>query len=107
MRDGKEHGDTLQKFITDVLLRDEKQGSIFSWTEERMNSSLQTYLDFQPSEPANFKRWLRGLQIQIRHPAVNQSAKIAKENTPQSHAGSFIQSSGLNCVRRPNVNGKN
>ena len=25
MRDGKEHGDTLQKFITDVLLRDEKK----------------------------------------------------------------------------------
>ena len=34
MRNLKEHGEIIQKIITEVLLRDEKQKSMFSWTED-------------------------------------------------------------------------
>jgi hypothetical protein len=78
MRGQKEHGETIQKFITDVLLRDEKQGSIFSWTEERMNASLQTYLDFQPSEPANFKTLVTGITNTDSSPCGQSECKTRK-----------------------------
>jgi hypothetical protein len=62
MRNLKEHGETIQKFITEILLRDERQRTIFSWTEARMYAELQTFLDFQPLKPAHFKALATGIK---------------------------------------------
>ena len=62
MRNLKEHGEIIQKFITEVLLRDEKQKSMFSWTEAKMYAELQTFLDFQPLKPAHFKTLATGIR---------------------------------------------
>ena len=46
MRNQKEHGPTILRFIRDTLLRDETERSAFSLTEQKIYSSLRTYLEF-------------------------------------------------------------
>jgi len=47
MRNQKEHGPTILRFIRDTLLRDETERSAFSLTEQKIYSSLRTS-DIQP-----------------------------------------------------------
>ena len=62
MKNQKEHGPMILKFIKDALLRDETERSAFSLTEQKIYSSLKTYLEFRQPSASNFKTMSTGVK---------------------------------------------
>ena len=62
MKNQKEHGSTILKFIKDTLLRDETERSAFSLTEAKVYSTLKTYLEFRQPSASNFKTMQTGVK---------------------------------------------
>ena len=62
MKNQKEHGPTILRFIRDTLLRDETECSAFSLTEAKVYSSLKMYLEFKQPSASNFKTMQTGVK---------------------------------------------
>ena len=62
MKNQNEHGSTILKFIKDTLLRDETEKSAFSLTEQKVYSSLKTYLEFRQPPASNFRTKQTGVK---------------------------------------------
>ena len=87
MKNQKEHGSTILKFIKDTLLRDETERSAFLLTEAKVYSSLNTYLDFRQPSASNFKTMQTGVKT------IDASSSCGQKEC----AGREKQHSAENC----------
>ena len=87
MKNQKEHGSTILKFIKDILLRDETERSAFPLTEQKVYSSLKTYLEFRQPPASNFKTKQTGVKT------MDTSGSCGRKE----YAGRKKQHSADNC----------
>jgi hypothetical protein len=86
MRNQKEHGPTIIRFIRDTLLRDETERSAFSLTEAKVYTSLKTYLEFRQPSAANFKTMQTGVKTLDTSSSCGQKecASIKKKHSAEN-----------------------